>query len=113
MIGGGPVIEQNTTTTIFSVWHGDWAILEEYMPGNVRTQGYVQGYHGLVKTLVDSIYYYQDEFESTSHIANASGALLGYYKYNLYGKPQVYNASGVYQPTAISIAQDLEYEDNQ
>jgi hypothetical protein len=26
MIGGGPVIEQDTTTTIFSVWHGDWTI---------------------------------------------------------------------------------------
>jgi hypothetical protein len=37
------------------------------MPGNVRTQGYVQGYHGLVKTLVYSTYYCQDELGSTSH----------------------------------------------
>jgi RHS repeat-associated protein len=81
-------------TKTFSVWDGDWAILEEYGSSNAVTQKYVQGYHGLVKTLVDNIYYYQDELGSTSHIANASGALLEYYKYNLYGTPKFFNASG-------------------
>ena len=50
--------------------------------------------HGLVKTLQDNIYYYQDELGSTSHIASSSGALLEYYKYNLYGLPTYWNASG-------------------
>jgi RHS repeat-associated protein len=79
----------------FSVWDGDWAILEEYGPSNVVAQKYLQGYHGLVKTLVGTgTYYYQDELGSTSHIANASGALLEYYRYDLYGKPRYFNSSG-------------------
>src|SRR6202023_2160385 len=82
-----------TTTIVFSVWDGDWAILEEYTTGNVLVESYVQGYHGLVKTLVSNVYYYQDELGSTSHIANASGALLEYYKYDLYGKPTYWSAS--------------------
>ncbi len=84
---------QTTTTIIFSVWDGDWAILEEYDASGARVEAYVQGYHGLVKTLVANIYYYQDELGSTSHIANASGALLEYYKYNLYGKPTYWSPS--------------------
>jgi len=78
----------------FSVWDGDWAVLEEYGTSNTVIQKYLQGYHGLVKTLQDNIYYYQDELGSTSHIANASGALLEYYKYNLYGKPTYWSPSG-------------------
>ncbi len=89
---GGPDTP-STTVTIFSVWDGDWALLEEYDANGNRVQGYVEGYHGLVKTLVDNIYYYQDELGSTSHIASASGALLEYYKYDLYGKPTYWSAS--------------------
>lgn len=84
--GNGPQLSDPNTslsaTAILSVWDGDWAILEEYTTGNVLVQKYLQGYHGLVKTLVDNIYFYQDELGSTSHIANASGALLEYYKYD-------------------------------
>ena len=78
----------------FSVWDGDWAILEEYGTSNTITQKYLQGYHGLVKTLQDNIYYYQDELGSTSHIASSTGSLLEYYKYNLYGKPTYWSAGG-------------------
>jgi RHS repeat-associated protein len=80
-------------TITFSVWDGDWAVLEEYGTSNTITQRYLQGYHGLVKTLQDNIYYYQDELGSTSHTANASGALLEYYKYDLYGKPTYWSAA--------------------
>jgi RHS repeat-associated protein len=38
-------------------------------------------------------YYYQDELGSTSHIADASGALLEYYKYDLYGRPQYFDST--------------------
>ncbi len=65
----------SSTTIVFSVWDGDWAILEEYGPSNALTQSYVQGYHGLVKTVQSNIYYYQDELGSTSHIASVTGAL--------------------------------------
>jgi RHS repeat-associated protein len=108
--GGGHAIVApltQTTTIIFSVWDGDWAILEEYDSTGARVQGYVQGYHGLVKTLVDNIYYYQDELGSTSHIAYATGTLLESYQYDLYGKPRVYNSAGVFQPGATPVAKDL------
>src|SRR5207245_11070581 len=90
-----PMIASSSATTvnIFSVWDGDWASLEEYDSTGARVQGYVEGYHGLVKTLVDNVYYYQDELGSTSHIANASGALIEYYKYDLYGKPTYWSPS--------------------
>ena len=97
----------STGTIIFSVWDGDWAILEEYTTGNVISQKYLQGLHGLVKTLTDNIYYYQDELGSTSHIANGTGALIESYQYDLYGKPRVYNSGGTYQPNATPVAKDL------
>jgi len=98
----------STTTTItFSVWDGDWAVLEEYTTGNVLVESYVQGYHGLVKTLVSNIYYYQDELGSTSHVAGGTGALIESYQYDLYGKPRVYNSGGTYQPNATPLAKDL------
>ena len=78
----------------FSVWD-DWELLEEYTMGNVRTAAYLQGAHGPVKSLLNTAYYfYQDSLGSTSHIASSSGALLEYYKYDLYGKPTYWNASG-------------------
>jgi RHS repeat-associated protein len=75
--------------------------------GILLTEKYVQGYHGLVKTLVSNIYYYQDELGSTSHIAYSSGALIESYQYDLYGKPRVYNSAGVFQPGATPVAKDL------
>ncbi|MDQ2947624.1 MAG: RHS repeat-associated core domain-containing protein, partial [Acidobacteriota bacterium] len=61
--------------------------------GGGLVEGYVQGYHGLVKTTVSNIYYYQDELGSTSHIADHNGALLESYRYDLYGKPTYWSAS--------------------
>jgi hypothetical protein len=104
--GGNGPMTASATVTIFSVWDGDWAILEEYTTGYASDKGlveqYVQGYHGLVtKTDTDpltnepiqTIYYYQDELGSTSHVAGADGALLEYYKYDLYGKPTYWSGS--------------------
>jgi RHS repeat-associated protein len=91
----------------FSVWDGDWAVLEEYGTSNTITQKYLQGYHGLVKTLQDNIYYYQDELGSTSHIATSSGALLEYYKYDLYGKPNYWSAANSQLPTSNYNVHDL------
>jgi RHS repeat-associated protein len=74
----------------------------------VISQKYLQGYHGLVKTFVGTAaYYYQDELGSTSHLAGGTGALIESYHYDLYGKPRVYTASGVYQPSATPQAKDL------
>jgi hypothetical protein len=75
--GFGPMTAQSSTQSIvFSVWDGAWALLEEYDANGNRIEAYLQGYHGLVKTLVANVYYYQDELGSTSHIASVSGALL-------------------------------------
>jgi RHS repeat-associated protein len=106
--GGMMMSSSQSQTIVFSVWDGDWALLEEYDNTGALVQKYLQGYHGLVKTFVSTaVYYYQDELGSTSHIASASGALIEWYQYNLYGKPQVYNVAGVYQPGATPQAQDL------
>jgi hypothetical protein len=48
----------------FSVWD-DWELLEEYDTSNVRQAAYLQGAHGVVKSLVNNIYYYQDKLGST------------------------------------------------
>jgi RHS repeat-associated protein len=60
-----------------------------------------------VNTLVDNVYYYQDELGSTSHIANASGALLEYYKYNLYGAPTYFDANNNQLSTTNYSVKDL------
>ena len=83
----------STTTIVFSVWDGDWELIEEYGPGNVMLNAYLQGAHGPIKSLLSNIYYYQDSLGSTSHIANAAGALLEYYKYDLNGKPTYWSPS--------------------
>src|ERR1700694_3477187 len=72
----------STTNIVFSVWDGDWELIEEYGPGNLMLNAYLQGAHGPIKSLTTNIYYYQDSLGSTSHIANAAGALLEYYKYD-------------------------------
>ncbi|HWY51493.1 MAG TPA: RHS repeat-associated core domain-containing protein [Chthoniobacterales bacterium] len=106
--GGMAPTGPSSTTTIFSVWDGDWAILEEYTTSNVLVQQYLEGYHGLVKTFVGTaVYYYQDELGSTSHIANASGALLEYYKYDLYGKPTYFDANGNQLTSSANNVRDL------
>ena len=84
----------SSSAIVFSVWDGDWALLEEYGTENTLLESYVQGLHGLVKTVVSNIYYYQDSLGSTSHIANASGQLLESYRYDLYGKPLYFDAAG-------------------
>jgi RHS repeat-associated protein len=73
----------------------------------VLVEQYLQGYHGLVKTFANNIYYYQDELGSTSHIASATGALIESYQYDLYGKPRVYDSGGAYQQNATPVAKDL------
>jgi RHS repeat-associated protein len=91
----------------FNVWD-DWELIEEYNTGNARTAAYLQGAHGPVKSLMaNNIYYYQDSLGSTTHIANASGALLESYRYDLYGKPSYYNTSNESIPASAHGITDL------
>jgi RHS repeat-associated protein len=108
--GGGmsPMTASSSFTSItYSVWDGDWALLEEYDKNGNLVEKYLQGYHGLVKTFQNVVYYYQDELGSTSHIAGGTGALIESYQYDLYGKPRVYNSGGTYQQNATPQAKDL------
>ena len=94
----------SSSAIVFSVWDGDWALLEEYGTENTLLESYVQGLHGLVKTVVSNIYYYQDSLESTSHIANASGQLLESYRYDLNGKPQYFDAGVLHFRMEVALA---------
>lgn len=76
----------------FSVWDG-WDLIEEY--SSVRSAAYLQGATGVIKSLMNNVYYYQDKLGSTTHIANASGTLLESFHYDLYGKPAETSAYGV------------------
>jgi len=87
-------IGMNGTRT-FSVWDG-WELVQEYhMSGGnaVEDASYLYGVTGLVKNLKTNNYYYQDGSGSTSHLANSSGVLQEWYRYDLQGKPVFYNSA--------------------
>jgi RHS repeat-associated protein len=79
-------------TVRFSVWD-DWELLEEYDTSNVKQAAYLQGPHGVIKSLVNNVYYYQDKLGSTSHVADSSGNLLESYRYDLFGTPSYFNST--------------------
>src|ERR1700730_6810598 len=82
----------NSAST-YNVWDG-WSLLEEYQAGGSVTAAYLAGAGGgLVKNLVSNRYYYQDSGRSTSHLADSTGHLLEWYRYDLHGAPIFYNAS--------------------
>jgi RHS repeat-associated protein len=76
-----------------SVWDG-WELIEEYASATTQAAAYLQGTHGVIKSLLNNVYYYQDKLGSTTHVANASGQLLESYKYDLYGTPRYYDQGG-------------------
>ena len=78
--------------TTYNVWDG-WDLIEEYQSGGTVTAKYVYGAGGLIKELVNNRYYYQDGSGSTSHVADGSGQLLEWYRYDLQGAPFFYTAN--------------------
>ena len=78
--------------TTYNVWDG-WDLIEEYQSGGMVTAKYVYGATGLIKELLNNRYYYQDGSGSTSHLANSSGTLLEWYRYDLQGTPVFYGAN--------------------
>ena len=76
--------------TTYNVWDG-WDLIEEYRSGGTVTAKYVYGAGGLIKELVNNRYYYQDGSGSTSHLADSSGDLKEWYRYDLPGTPLFYN----------------------
>ena len=82
----------------FSVWDG-WDLIEEYQAANngAATAAYLYGATGLIAdSHVENSefnYYYQDADGSTSHLADTTGHLLEWYRYDLDGTPFFYDAS--------------------
>lgn len=85
-----------TGTTYYSVWDG-WDLVEDYhKSGNnaVVDASNVYGTTGLVRDMENpNHYYYQDASGSTSHLANNSGNLVEWYRYDMDGNPIFYDAT--------------------
>jgi RHS repeat-associated protein len=77
----------------YNVYDG-WDLIGEYAAGAATpTTAYVSGAGGLVKNLVTNNYYYQDASGSTSHLADSTGHLIEWYRYDLQGTPIFYNST--------------------
>ena len=83
-------------TTTYSVWDG-WNLVQEYHVSQrvaAVDATYVYGATGLVRDMESpNHYYYQDASGSTSHVANNSGSLMEWYRYDLDGNPSFYDAT--------------------
>jgi RHS repeat-associated protein len=80
---------------VYNVYDG-WNLIAEYQPAaTTPLNAYVYGAGGLVKliTASSSFYYYQDASGCTSHLADNTGHLVEWYRYDLQGTPLFYNAS--------------------
>jgi RHS repeat-associated protein len=89
-----------TAQPVYNVYDG-WNLIGEYTPGaTAPTSAYVYGAGGLVKLITpsSSYYYYQDGSGSTSHLADSTGLLVEWYRYDLQGIPVVYDASNNIRP---------------
>jgi RHS repeat-associated protein len=90
-IGAGPVV--------YNVYDG-WNLIAEYPAGSTSpSTAYLPG----VKVLTSNRYYYQDASGSTSHLADNTGALLEWYRYDLQGTPTVYDPSNNQLSTPPSV----------
>ena len=80
---------------VYNVYDG-WNLIAEYQPAaTTPLNAYVYGAGGLVKLLTSSssFYYYQDASGCTSHLADSTGHLVEWYRYDLQGTPLFYNSS--------------------
>jgi RHS repeat-associated protein len=83
--------------TTYNVYNG-WDLIGEYASGaGSPTNAYLSGAGGLIKNLKSGNYYYQDGSGSTSHLADSTGHLLEWYRYDLQGTPFFYNFANTQQ----------------
>src|SRR6266508_5784535 len=87
----------------YNVWDG-WDLIEEYQAGGTPTAYYLYGADGLIlDTQVgnpDINWYYHDGSGSTSHIADSTGHLLEWYRYDLQGTPFIYAPNNTQRSTS-------------
>ena len=89
-------------TPLYNVYDG-WNLIGEYQPTSTTPlNAYLHGAAGLVKlmTASSSFYYYQDASGSTSHLADSTGHLVEWYRYDLQGTPVFYNAANTQIPSS-------------
>jgi RHS repeat-associated protein len=83
--------------TTYNVYDG-WNLIGEYAnSATTPSAGYIYGASGLVKNVIGGNYYYQDGSGSTSHLADSTGHLLEWYRYDLQGTPVFYNFANTQQ----------------
>jgi RHS repeat-associated protein len=83
--------------TTYNVYDG-WNLIGEYAnSATTPSVGYIYGASGLVKNVIGGNYYYQDASGSTSHLADSTGHLLEWYRYDLHGTPVFYNFANTQQ----------------
>jgi RHS repeat-associated protein len=71
-----------------------WDLIEEYQPGSAKaTAAYVYGGSDLIAGTHNGqvYYYYHDASGSTSHLADSTGHLVEWYRYDLQGTPSFYD----------------------
>lgn len=89
-----------TGSPVYSIYDG-WELIAEYASGaTTPTTAYLSSENGMVKNLTANQYYYQDALGSTSHLADGSGGLLEWYRYDLHGTPTFYNSLNVQIPAS-------------
>ena len=74
-------------------WPNERGRMSQYANASTRTAAYLPGAQGVIKSLLNNVYYYQDKLGSTTHVANVSGQLLESYRYDLYGTPSYFNST--------------------
>jgi RHS repeat-associated protein len=81
-----------TGAVTYNVYDG-WLLIGEYAGGaSSPSSAYLSGAGGLIKNLTSNLYFYQDASGSTSHLADNSGHLIEWYRYDLHGTPLFYNS---------------------
>jgi len=91
------------SSPVYNVYDG-WNLIGEYAAGSTSpSNAYLFSASGMMKNLVTNQYYYQDASGSTSHLADNTGHLLEWYRYDLQGTPIVYNATNQQLTTAPSV----------
>jgi RHS repeat-associated protein len=81
----------------YNIWDG-WNLIVNYNPANVWTNAYYDGPGGRLADM--GHYYYSDGSGSTSHLADSTGHLLEWYRYDLHGTPVFYNAANTQIPNS-------------
>jgi RHS repeat-associated protein len=83
-------------TSTYYVYEG-WKLIGEYSSSAVLQAGYVHGVRAdepLLRVGSTTSYYQQDVLGNVTHLTDAFGAVQEKYKYDIYGKPTLLDASG-------------------